>query len=55
MGITAAHPLQPVPDTGRSIMDDFRWEYLMRVARARPKSLFLLVRSMIFHHIDGER
>jgi 2-oxoglutarate dehydrogenase E1 component len=29
MGITAAEPLQPVPDTGRNIMDNFRrWGYL---------------------------
>jgi 2-oxoglutarate dehydrogenase E1 component len=40
MGITAAEPLQPVPDTGRNIMDDFRrWGYLQ--AKLDPLGQYL--------------
>ena len=41
MVITAAQPLQPVPDTGRNIMDDFRrWGYLQ--AKLDPLGQYLL-------------
>ena len=41
MVITAAQPLQPVPDTGRNIMDDFRrWGYLQ--AKLDPLGQHLL-------------
>ena len=40
MGIRAAQPLQPVPDTGRNIMDDFRrWGYLQ--AKLDPLGQYL--------------
>jgi 2-oxoglutarate dehydrogenase E1 component len=40
MGITTAERIQPVPDTGRNIMDDFRrWGYLQ--AKLDPLDQYL--------------
>lgn len=44
MGITTAELLQPVPDTGRNIMDEFRrWGYLQ--AKLDPLRQMLVTRN----------